>query len=107
MGHSETTANAAHAGMRPMFCTRTHACFYRKQTMTERTETYWLKANGIPGSTWQKVSKEHWIKAERQAGFRPKLWSGDPNYMKVCATAGFGNGQISGSITIDGKPPQH
>lgn len=74
--------------------------------MTERTEKYWLKAEAIPGSAWSEVSKEDWIKAERAAGFRPKLWSGDPNYMKVCATGGF-SGQISGTITHDGNPPRH
>ena len=35
--------------------------------------TYWLKADGIPGSEWQRVSKEDWIKAERAAGLRPTM----------------------------------
>lgn len=76
--------------------------------MAERTETYWLKASGIPGSSWTQVSKGDWIKAERAAGFRPKLWSGHEDYMKVCATGGFGGSTgISGSITFDGQPPKH
>lgn len=72
--------------------------------MTEYT--HWLKASGIPGSSWQKVSKEDWIKAERAAGFRPKLWSGDPAYMTTYATGGFGgSGGINGTLTADDKPP--
>jgi hypothetical protein len=70
-------------------------------------EKFWLKASGIPGSQWVEVSKDDWIKAERRAGFRPKLWSGDPNYMTTCATGGFGDGGTEGSITITGKPPLH
>jgi hypothetical protein len=68
--------------------------------------THWLKANAIPGSEWQKVSREDWIKAERRAGFRPKLWSGDPNYMTTYATGGFSDsGGISGKLTTDDDPP--
>ena len=71
-------------------------------------ETYWLKATDIPGSAWQKVSKEDWIKAERASGFRPKLSSDDPRYMTVCATGGFSSsGGMSGSITNDGEPPKY
>lgn len=70
-----------------------------------RDYVYWLKAEGIPGSTWVKVSKEDWIKAERAAGFRPKLSSDHPDYMKVCATGGFGDGRINGAITDDDNPP--
>lgn len=47
---------------------------------------------------WVEVTKEDWIKAERAAGFRPKLWSGDPNYMTTYATGGFSGGGISGRI---------
>ena len=72
------------------------------------TEKFWLKASAIPGSAWAEVSKEDWIKAERRAGFRPKLWSGDPAYMTTCATGGFSDsGGISGSITTDGNPPRY
>ncbi|MCK1479353.1 hypothetical protein IVB27_32585 [Bradyrhizobium sp. 197] len=73
-----------------------------------REEKYWLKANAIPGATWSEVSKEDWINAERAAGFRPKLWSGDPGYMTTCATGGFSNSaDISGTITHDGNSPKH
>ena len=59
-------------------------------------ETYWLKA--AHQRKWQKVSKKKFIEAERDAGFRPKLSSDDPQYMKVCATGGFGTDQIEGKI---------
>lgn len=73
--------------------------------MTE--PAYWLKANAIPGSTWQAVSKADWIKAERAAGFRPKLPSDHPSYMNVCATGGFFSScGISGTITHDGNQPK-
>lgn len=75
--------------------------------MPKQEYTHWLKADGIPGAAWQKVTKEAWIAAERRAGFRPKLWSGDPAYMTTYATGGFGNGQISGTRTTDDKPPAH
>jgi len=74
--------------------------------MTIKPAKYWLKADAIPGSQWAEVSKEDWVRAERRAGFRPKLWSGDPAYMTTCATGGFGDGQITGSITTDGEPPR-
>jgi len=47
----------------------------------------------------REVTKEEWIKAERAAGFRPKLSSDHPNYMKVCATGGFG----SSASTVGGR----
>lgn len=75
--------------------------------MSDHEVAYWLRAEGIPGSQWQSVSKEDWIKAERAAGFRPKLPSDDPRYMKVCATGGFGgSGGISGGISFDSNPPR-
>ena len=57
---------------------------------------YFLKADFQ--SDYQEVTKEEWIKAERAAGFRPKLASDDPRYMKVCATAGFYGNGVSGKI---------
>lgn len=75
--------------------------------MSDRERVYWLKASGIPGSTWTKVTKEEWIKAERRAGFRPKLSSDDPRYMTTCATGGFGDGSISGTTTNDETPPTY
>lgn len=44
----------------------------------------------------REVTLEEFCKAERAAGFRPKLWSGDPAYMTTPATSGFGSGMISG-----------
>lgn len=74
--------------------------------MTEYT--HWLKATGIPGSQWQKVSKEDWIRAERGAGFRPYVPSSHPDYMTTYATGGFSSSQgISGSLTTDDNPPQY
>lgn len=70
-------------------------------------QTYWLTSNTL-GSTWTKVTREEWIRAERQAGFRPKLSSADPAYMTTCATGGFSSSVgISGSITSDGQPPKY
>lgn len=60
-------------------------------------DRYLLKAD-ISDMDWMEVSKEEWIKAERRAGFRPKLPSDHPNYMKICATGGFGGWGISGKI---------
>lgn len=69
--------------------------------MTEYT--HWLKATGIPGSPWVKVTKEEWVKAERSAGFRPKAVD-----VGQYATGGFGSSSgISGSLTVDDKPPNH
>lgn len=44
----------------------------------------------------REVTLEEYCKAERNAGFRPKLWSGDPAYMTTPATGGFSSGNISG-----------
>lgn len=57
---------------------------------------YFLKADHQ--TSWDEVTKEQWVMAERNAGFRPKLWSGDPNYMTTCATGGFSGGGVSGKI---------
>lgn len=65
----------------------------RAEPWMERQPTYWLKADAIPGADWVQVSKEDWIKAERAAGFRPKIGDG-------CATGGWGSSAgISGRIT--------
>ena len=46
----------------------------------------------------KEVTQEEWISAERGAGFRPKLPTDDPRYMKVCATGGFGGNNVEGRI---------
>jgi len=50
---------------------------------------------------WIEVTKEKWIKAERVAGFRPKMSSDQPGYMDTCATGGFSGGGTSGRIRYD------
>lgn len=52
----------------------------------------------------QEVSLEEFCRAERAAGFFPKMPSDDPSYMTTPATGGFGghNG-INGRITTDWK----
>lgn len=59
-------------------------------------DKYFLKADF--NKDWTEVSKLEWIKAERQAGFRPKLSSDHPAYMETCATGGFGGAGIQGKI---------
>jgi hypothetical protein len=59
-------------------------------------EKYFLKA--FFQEQFQEVTKQEWIKAERRAGFRPKMASTDPGYMDTCATGGFSNGSITGRI---------
>lgn len=54
-------------------------------------KTYWLKADWQ--DEYQEVTKEKWIKAERQAGFAPKCGS-----LVICATGGFTGNGISGKI---------
>jgi hypothetical protein len=44
----------------------------------------------------REVPLEEYCKAERQAGFRPKLSSDHPNYMTTPATGGFSSGGLSG-----------
>jgi len=47
----------------------------------------------------REVSLEEFCNAERQAGFRPKLSSDNPQYMTTPATGGFGSSSgISGHI---------
>ena len=55
---------------------------------------------------WEEVTKEQWIEAEREAGFRPKMASDHPRYMNTYATAGFSAGFVSGTITYDGSEPE-
>lgn len=50
---------------------------------------------------WQEVTKEVWVRAERRAGFRPKMARDDPRYMTTCATGGFGGNGVRGRIVND------
>lgn len=59
---------------------------------------YFLSAT-LGGETVEReVTLEEFCKAERAAGFRPKLWSGDPAYMTTPATGGFGGSGIRGRV---------
>lgn len=57
---------------------------------------YYLSAK--LGSEEREVSLEEYCQAERNAGFRPKMSSDHPDYMKTPATGGFSSGNISGRI---------
>lgn len=64
-----------------------------------KVEKYYLRASDE--APWQRVTKEAWIKAERAAGFRPKLPSTDPAYATTCATGGFGGSGVQGKIVYE------
>lgn len=74
--------------------------------MSDPEYTHWLRPLYRDNLPWEKVTKAEWIKAERAAGFRPKMSSDDPAYMDTYATGGFGNGQISGALTVDDQKPK-
>lgn len=60
---------------------------------------YFLSINIAGEEIEREVSLEEYCKAERSAGFRPKLWSGHPNYMRTPATGGFySSSGISGYV---------
>lgn len=61
-------------------------------------EQYQFFLKDQPGSEWREVSLEAYCRAERAAGFRPKLPRTDPAYMTTPATGGFGSGGISGRM---------
>ena len=46
----------------------------------------------------KEVTLEEYCKAERNAGFRPKLSSDHPDYNTTPATGGFSSGNVSGHI---------
>lgn len=58
---------------------------------------YYLR--GAWQNTWDEVSKEQFVQAERSAGFRSKFGSLEP------ATGGFGNGTIDGKIVYGEEDP--
>lgn len=51
----------------------------------------------------REVSLLEYCRAERQAGFRPRMAYDDPRYMTTPATGGFSGNGISGSIKYDTK----
>ena len=46
----------------------------------------------------REVSLEEFCRAERAAGFRPKMSSDNPHYMTTPATSGFGSGCSNGRV---------
>lgn len=66
-------------------------------------ERFFLKASF--NKEWTEVTRAEWIRAERVAGFRPKMSSWEPNYNDTLATGGFSGGNVSGTYTTDGKTP--
>ena len=62
---------------------------------------YFLQTDSNIGSKKKEVTVEEYCKAERKAGFFPKLPRTDPKFMTTPATAGFSNGIITGSIRYE------
>lgn len=71
--------------------------------MTDHHIRHFLKADFA--DNWTEVSKEAWIKAERAAGFRPKMSSSNPRYMETYATGSFSGNGISGCLRYNGSEP--
>ncbi|MCK5020623.1 MAG: hypothetical protein KAS32_26625 [Candidatus Peribacteraceae bacterium] len=61
-------------------------------------EKYFLYAALGGEKIEREVTLEEFCKAERQAGFRPKMASTDKGYMTTPATGGFGAGNNGGRI---------
>jgi hypothetical protein len=53
---------------------------------------YFLKSDDV----WRETTRAGWIRAERGAGFQPKMASDNPLYMDTLATGGFSNGNVTG-----------
>lgn len=64
---------------------------------------HYFLSSTIAGEKFEmEVSLEEFCRAERAAGFRPKMSSDDPRYMTTPATGGFGSSYgISGHTTVD------
>lgn len=60
---------------------------------------YYLKAPWRDG--WDEVSVEEYCRAERDAGFRPRMPSDHPEYMRTPATGGFGGSGTRGKVEYD------
>lgn len=59
---------------------------------------YFLSATLGDNKLEREVSLEEFCRAERAAGFRPKMPNSDPRYMLTPATGGFGGGGINGRV---------
>ena len=66
--------------------------------------TYFLSVTLAGEKIEREVTLEEFCKAERAAGFRPKLSSSDPRYMTTLATGGFSGNGVSGSVKYT---PEH
>ena len=66
---------------------------------------HYFLSSTIAGEKFEKeVSLEEFCRAERAAGFRPKMSSDDPRYMTTPATGGFSSSYgISGRTSVDWK----
>lgn len=53
----------------------------------EKKDRYYLRDE--PGGQLREVTVEEYCAAERRAGFRPKMASTHPDYMRTPATASF------------------
>lgn len=66
---------------------------------------YFLSAKLGSEYVKREVTLEEFCKAERAAGFRPKMPSTDPRYMTTPATGGFGSSEgISGHVEWQADP---
>lgn len=65
---------------------------------------YYLSATLGTEKVEREVTLEEFCRAERAAGFRPKLPSTDRHYMTTPATGGFSSGGISGRSVYVGVP---
>tara|TARA_R110000823_G_scaffold101636_10_gene218347 strand:+ start:1669 stop:1890 length:222 start_codon:yes stop_codon:yes gene_type:complete len=70
--------------------------------MQDIGQIYFLK--GPHQLEWTEVTKEEWVKAERTAGFYPKLPRDDSRFMTTCATGGFSGANIRGKIEYPTVP---
>lgn len=67
--------------------------------MSEYTKRYFLSVKLAGEKIEREVTLEEFCKAERAAGFYPKLWTGHPEFMTTPATGSFGSGEgISGRV---------
>ena len=66
---------------------------------------HYFLSSTIAGERFEKeVTLEEFCRAERAAGFRPRMSSDDPRYMTTPATGGFVSSYgISGHISVDWK----
>ena len=70
-------------------------------------ERYFLSVTLAGEKIEREVTVEEFCRAERQAGFHPKMSFSDPHYMTTPATGGFGSTMsgISGRVQWDPLSP--